>query len=216
MLFWVKYNETLTATEIYEERYVRLLPNEILSMRHSYSNAITTRLNLKSYCDIDGNINLPDHKRVVCQIESLHQITNNYKCEKLYKLFQEVRHIIVIDNDLTDLNIEWIKTLCKAEFWDWAKKMTSLPIENWKSASLICYLRKDVQGIVCALKTDFSELRIKEYHGELDLEEKARDFNNVEVSWKDLDLIAYTSTLKIGVSYTNPKFEQNSVFLIAL
>ncbi|CAI2199384.1 12807_t:CDS:1, partial [Funneliformis geosporum] len=28
MLFWVKYNETLTATEIYEERYVRLLPNE--------------------------------------------------------------------------------------------------------------------------------------------------------------------------------------------
>ena len=25
---WVKYNETLTATEIYEERYVRPLPNE--------------------------------------------------------------------------------------------------------------------------------------------------------------------------------------------
>ncbi|CAI2189283.1 3688_t:CDS:2 [Funneliformis geosporum] len=209
---WVKYNETLTATEIYEERYVRPLLNEsdiyvisswetkktyvlkhltisddmnllVLSTRHSYLNAVITRLNFKSYYNINGNINLPDHKRVVCQIESLHQITNNCKC---------------------------------AELWDWAKKMTSLPIENWKSASLICYLRKDVQGIVCALKTDFSELRIKEYHGELDLEEKARDFNNVEVSWKDLDLIAYTSTLKIGVSYTNPKFEQNSVFLIAL
>ncbi|RGB31606.1 hypothetical protein C1646_763853 [Rhizophagus diaphanus] len=84
---WVKYNETLTATETYEEKYVRPLPNKgdiyvgspwemgktyvlehliisddmnllVLSMYHSYSNAVTTRLNLKSYCDIDGNINL--------------------------------------------------------------------------------------------------------------------------------------------------------------
>ncbi|CAI2192756.1 7666_t:CDS:2, partial [Funneliformis geosporum] len=213
----------------------------VLSTRHSYSNAVTTRLNLKSYCDIDGNINLPDHKRVVCQIESLHRITNNCKCskkckcppiqydlwldeivsiiaqaqsrlagqsiEKLYKLIQEARRIIVMDNDLTDLNIEWIKALRKdkpfsiihntyqpqkgklfrlapnketvlAELWDWAKK------------------------------TDFPELRIKKYHGKSDPEEKARDFSNVEESWKDLDLIAYTSTLKIGVSCTNPKFER--------
>src|ERR1043166_5794249 len=120
----------------------------VLSTRHSYSNAITTRLNLKSYCDIDGNINLPDHKRIICQIESLHRITNNCKCnkkckcppiqydlwldeivsiiaqaqshlagqsiEKLYKLIQEARRIIVVmDNDLTDLNIEWIKPLRK-------------------------------------------------------------------------------------------------------
>ncbi|CAB4414786.1 unnamed protein product [Rhizophagus irregularis] len=111
---WVKYNEPLSATETYEERYVRSLPNEgdiyvgspwetgktyvlehltisddmnllVLSTRHSYSNAITTRLNLKSYCDIDGNINLPDHKRIVCQIESLHRITNNCKCNKKCK-----------------------------------------------------------------------------------------------------------------------------------
>ncbi|CAI2200440.1 1618_t:CDS:1, partial [Funneliformis geosporum] len=57
----------------------------VLSTRHSYSNAVTTRLNLKSYCDIDSNINIPDHKRVVCQIESLHQITNNCKCGKKCK-----------------------------------------------------------------------------------------------------------------------------------
>ncbi|CAB5193167.1 unnamed protein product [Rhizophagus irregularis] len=171
---WVKYSETLTATETYNKRYVIPLPNEddiyvgspweigktyilenlaipndvnllVLSTHHFYSNAVTTRLNLKSYCDIDGNINLPDHKRVVCQIESLHRITNNCKCnkkckclpihydlwldeivsiiaqaqsclagqsiEKLYKLIQDARCIIVMDNDLTDLNIEWIKAL---------------------------------------------------------------------------------------------------------
>ncbi|CAI2174339.1 19043_t:CDS:2 [Funneliformis geosporum] len=134
---WVKYNETLTATEIYEERYVRPLLNEsdiyvisswetkktyvlkhltisddmnllVLSTRHSYLNAVITRLNFKSYYNINETV--------------------------------------------------------LAELWDWAKKMTSLPIENWKSASLICYLRKDVQGIVRAFKTNFSELQIKKYH----------------------------------------------------
>ena len=111
---WVKYNKTLTVTEIYKKRYVRPLSNEsdiyvglpwetektyilehltisddvnllVLSTRHSYSNAVTIRLNLKLYYDIDGNINLSDHKRIVCQIESLHRITNNCKCNKKCK-----------------------------------------------------------------------------------------------------------------------------------
>ena len=131
--------------------------------------------------------------------------------EKLYKLIQEARRIIVMDNDLTDLNIEWIKPLHKdrpfsiihntyqpqngktfhlapnketvlAELWDWARQISSLPSEKRTSASLICHLRKDMQGIVRALKTDFPELRIKEYHGKSDPMEKAHDFSNVEES----------------------------------
>ncbi|RGB22102.1 hypothetical protein C1646_776650 [Rhizophagus diaphanus] len=263
---WVKYNEAFTTTEIYKERYVRPLPNEgdiyvgsswetgktyvlehltisddvnllVLSTRHSYSNAVTTRLNLKSYCDIDGNINLSDHKRLD-EIVSIIAQAQNYLAgqliEKLYKLVQEARRIIVMNNDLTDLNIEWIKGLRKdklfsiihntyhpqegktfrlapnketvlAELWDWAKRMSLLPFENRTSASLICHLRKDVQGIIHALKTDFSELWIKEYYGKSDPVEKAYDFSNVKESWSNVDLVAYTSTLKIGVSCTNPK-----------
>ena len=60
--------------------------------------------------------------------------------------------------------------------------MTSLPFESRTSALLICHLRKDIQRIICALKTDFSELRIKEYHGKSDPEKKAHDFSNVEES----------------------------------
>jgi|SRR5581483_2286030 len=86
--------------------------------------------------------------------------------------------------------------------------MSLLPFENWKSASLICHLRKDVQEIVRALKTNFPELRIKEYHSKSDLVEKAHDFSNVEETWKAIDLVAYTSTLKIEVSCTNPNFER--------
>ncbi|CAI2194834.1 14648_t:CDS:2, partial [Funneliformis geosporum] len=59
-----------------------------------------------------------------------------------------------------------------------AKQTSLLPFENHKSASLICHLRKDLQGIVHALKTEFPELGIKEYHGKSDLIEKAQDFSN--------------------------------------
>ncbi|RIB03003.1 hypothetical protein C2G38_2226291 [Gigaspora rosea] len=240
---WVKYSETLTATETYKERYVRQLPNEgdiyvgsswetgktyvlenlvilddinllLLFTRHSYSNAVTTRLNLKSYCDIDGNINLPDQKRVVCQIESLYRITNNCKCnkkckcrpsqydlwldeivsiiaqaqshlaeqliEKLYKLIQKARRIIVMDNDLTDLNIEWIKPLRKDR--PFAIIHNTYQPQNGKTFRLVPNKEtvKDVQGIVRALKTDFSELRIKEYYSKSDSVEKAHDFSNFE------------------------------------
>ncbi|RGB21966.1 hypothetical protein C1646_776908 [Rhizophagus diaphanus] len=128
-----------------------------------------------------------------------------------------------MDNDLTNLNIEWIKALRKeiafsiihntyqpqkgktfrmapnketvlAKLWDWAKHTSSLPFDNRTSASLICHLRKDVQRIVHAFKTDFPELRIKEYHGKSDPVEKAYDFSNVEESWMDIDLVAYTKT----------------------
>ncbi|GBB89563.1 hypothetical protein RclHR1_01630001 [Rhizophagus clarus] len=246
---WVKYNEALTATETYKERYVRPLPNEsdiyVGSPWETGKTYVLEHLTISddSYCDIDGNINLPDHKRVGCQIESLHRITNNCKCskkckcspiqydiwldeivsiiaqaqshlarqsiEKLYKLIQEARHIIVMDNDLTDLNIEWIKTLRKGiplsiihnTFQPQKGKIFRLAPN--KETVL-----KDVQGIVCVFKTDFPELQIKEYHGKSDPVEKAHDFSNVEESWKDVDLVAYTSTLKIGVSCTNPKFER--------
>ena len=50
--------------------------------------------------------------------------------------------------------------------------MSLLSFEEWTSASLICHLRKDVQGIIRALKTEFPELQIKEYHGKSDLVEK--------------------------------------------
>ncbi|CAG8656883.1 1286_t:CDS:2, partial [Paraglomus occultum] len=73
-----------------------------------------------------------------------------------------------------------------AELWEWARVMSSLPYEERKSASLICHLRGDVQDPI----------------------EKSQDFSNVEEAWKDVDLVAYTSTLKIGVSCTNPKFER--------
>jgi hypothetical protein len=93
--------------------------------------------------------------------------------ERLYKLIQDAKRIIVMDNDLSDLNIEWIKpfhkdipfsiihntyqlqkgkTFCLAlnkktvlaSLWSWAREISSLPFENQKSASLICYFRKNV------------------------------------------------------------------------
>jgi len=39
-----------------------------------------------------------------------------------------------------------------------------------------------MQEIIRALKTNFSELRIKEYHNKSNLIEKAHDFSNIEES----------------------------------
>ena len=55
-----------------------------------------------------------------------------------------------------------------------------------------------MQGIICALKTDFSELQIKEYYGKFDLLEKAYDFSNVEKAWKAIDkVVSETRILKL-------------------
>jgi hypothetical protein len=82
---WVKCDSPLTATEVYKEKYVRPLPEKgdiyvgspwetgktytlehitvpegvnvlMLSTRHTFSNAVSKRLNLVSYLDIDGDI----------------------------------------------------------------------------------------------------------------------------------------------------------------
>ena len=112
---WVKCDSPLTATKVYKEKYVQPLPVQgdvyvgspwetgktytlehitvpervnvlMLFTRHTFSNAVSKHLNLVSYQDIEGDINLPDHKRVVCQIESLHWIRNNCKCDSSKKM----------------------------------------------------------------------------------------------------------------------------------
>ncbi|CAI2186505.1 18676_t:CDS:2 [Funneliformis geosporum] len=147
-----------------------------------------------------------------------------------------------MDNNFTDLNIKWIKTFRKdklfsiihytyqpqkgkifyltlnkeivlTELWDWAKQMSSLPFENRKNASLICHLRKDLQGIVYALKTEFPELRIKEYHSKSNLIEKVQDFSNVEESWKGIDLVAYTTGIVVSIIEFIPKLEDTTILL---
>ncbi|CAG8459716.1 640_t:CDS:2 [Cetraspora pellucida] len=221
MLGWVKYNKPLTASERYEERYIKPLSKEndiyigsCWGMRKTYAIE---------------NLNIPEntkHQRVVCWVESLHRITNKCKCDKKCRSLDHASHkcppnpyILVLDEILliilqtqtclSGLSISLAnfselitqaerlqkgkifrlasdKKTVLIELWGWAKQMTSLPFE----------------------KADFPELRIKEYHGKSDLIEKTRDFRDVDNAWKNIDLIAYTSTLKIGVSCINPKFER--------
>ncbi|KAF0373855.1 superfamily I DNA and RNA helicases: PROVISIONAL [Gigaspora margarita] len=214
MLAWAKYDSPLTVTETCEERYIKSLPKEgdvyigspwgtgktytlehltipdainllALSTRHTYFSAVRVRLNLKSYCDIDTKeINLPEHQRVM-------------------------RHIIVMDNDLTNLNIEWIKSLQSTELWNWAKQMSTLPFEERKSASLICHLRKDVQGIVYTLSTDFPELRIKKYHGSV----YVRKILVLSFIWMENGRFSQKADMVVSIIEVAPKSEKDSVLL---
>ncbi|CAI2183245.1 13886_t:CDS:2 [Funneliformis geosporum] len=71
-----------------------------------------------------------------------------------------------------DLNIEWIKTFCKDILFSIIHN-TYQP----QKGKVFCLASnkeavENVQGIVRALKTNFSKLRIKEYHGKSDPEER--------------------------------------------
>ncbi|PKK72036.1 hypothetical protein RhiirC2_777661 [Rhizophagus irregularis] len=87
-----------------------------------------------------------------------------------------------MDNDLTDLNIEWIKPLHKDK--PFSVIHNTYQPQKGKTFRLAPNKEtvKDMQGIVRAFKTDFPELRIKEYYGKSDPVEKAHDFSNVEES----------------------------------
>ncbi|RGB24670.1 hypothetical protein C1646_772765 [Rhizophagus diaphanus] len=98
---WVKYIDPLTATEIYEERYVRSLPNKDNIYVGSPWEMEKIYV-LENLLDEIVSIIAQAQSRLVGQ-----------SIERLYKLIQEARQIIIMDNNLTDLNIEWIKPLRK-------------------------------------------------------------------------------------------------------
>lgn len=235
----------------------------MISTRHTYTDDIVKKFNLESYYDIEGDIDLLKYKRVACQTESLKRVIHpenvhtlildeivsiidqsqsrlkgaSASLANLFELVYQADRVIVMDNDLNDRNIEWIKALRPkkkfavirntfqtqrdkkfrlvsnkgtviAELWKWAEFTSTLEPDKRKGAVLICHLKKELRGIVHALKIKFPRLRIKEYHGRSDPEIKHKDFSNIEKAWEDIDLVAYTSTLKIGVSCISPKFEK--------
>ncbi|CAG8497769.1 17482_t:CDS:2 [Cetraspora pellucida] len=222
---WAKCDSPLTATEVYEEQYVKPLPKEgDVYVGSPWETGKTYTL---EHLTISEAINLLALSTVVCQIESLHRIINKCKCEKkckcppipydlwlnevvsvnsqahtrlagrsrehLYKLIHDARRIIVMDNDLTNLNIEWIKSLCKNKLFSVIHN-TYQPQKDKK----FC-LASNKETVLAKLwewarVIEFPTLRIKRYHGKSDPIEKSQDFSNVEEAWKDVDLVAYTKT----------------------
>ena len=45
-----------------------------MSHRHTFSADVSRRYKVTSYTEISGNINMNEHKRVICQVESLNRI----------------------------------------------------------------------------------------------------------------------------------------------
>ncbi|CAG8672167.1 14546_t:CDS:10 [Cetraspora pellucida] len=187
MLGWVKYNEPLTVSERYKERYVKPLSKEndiyigsrwgtgktyaienlnipentsllIASTRHTYLDAITSRLNLKSYCDIDGPINLREHQRVVYHA--------SHKCPpNPYILVLDEILLIILQTQtclsglsISLANFSELITQAERDF----DQIGNIQLSTTHTSSK---KKKNIQDIVRALRADFLELRIKEYHG---------------------------------------------------
>lgn len=75
-----------------------------ISNRRTLSDAIANRLGFRSYEDISGNIDIGIHPRVVCQIDSLHRISNISNATML--IYDEYCSILSHINGMTDNSVQ--------------------------------------------------------------------------------------------------------------
>ncbi|KAF0562285.1 superfamily I DNA and RNA helicases: PROVISIONAL [Gigaspora margarita] len=203
---WTKYDFPLISTEIYEERYVKSLPKEsdvyiglpwgmgkTYTLEHLTIPDAINLLALSTRHTYPSTVrNGLNHFEVVSNFQLSITLTNPQK-GKTFRLAPNRETVL-------------------AELWNWAKQMSTLPFEKRKSASLICHVRKDVQGIVYALRRDFPELRIKEYHAKREcLFQELQNrgiFPNTEFIIRNKNIL----TVRLWVAYMLEKFWSHRLF----
>ncbi|CAG8737742.1 8694_t:CDS:2, partial [Cetraspora pellucida] len=159
---WINCDSPLIATEVYKEQYVEPLSNEgNIYVGLPWETGKTHTLE---------HLTISDNK-VVSVISQAHTHLAGQLREHLYKLIHEngLKAFVKINPSKLSTTLTNLR-----------KQISLLPFDKQKSASLICHLRKNVQEIICALKTDFPGLCIKNYHSKSNLVEKAYDFSNIE------------------------------------
>ncbi|RIA99157.1 hypothetical protein C1645_811904 [Glomus cerebriforme] len=50
-------------------------------------------------------------------------------------------------------------------------------------------------------KPDNSPIRARAYYGDIDGKQRQKDFSDINVTWSELDCIAYTNTVEVGISF---------------
>ncbi|POG72523.1 hypothetical protein GLOIN_2v1829236 [Rhizophagus irregularis DAOM 181602=DAOM 197198] len=50
-------------------------------------------------------------------------------------------------------------------------------------------------------KPDNSPVKARAYYGNMDGKQRQKDFSNIDVTWGELDYIAYTNTVEAGISF---------------
>ncbi|CAG8808590.1 33143_t:CDS:2 [Gigaspora margarita] len=51
------------------------------------------------------------------------------------------------------------------------------------------------------LKPDNSPVRARVYYGDMDGKQRQKDFSNINITWGELDCVAYTNTVEAGISF---------------
>jgi hypothetical protein len=81
-----------------------------------------------------------------------------------------------------------------------------------KRAAIVCHSRTRANEIYLGLQARFPSKVVKIYTGETDSATKKADFEDVDVTWKDVDVVIYNSTCESGISCTISEFEDVFAF----
>jgi len=69
----------------------------------------------------------------------------------------------------------------------------------------VTHSKKTAKDIFYGLEHNFPDKTVKLYTGDTPNQTKLDDFRNVDVAWRDVDVVIYNSTCEAGVSCTDPR-----------
>lgn len=183
---------------------------------------IDSLLRLKN--DIYDYVIIDECESLVRYLTSQHFIKNSYAnlvVASLHRRLQDAKHIYALDADLSDRCINYFQNNIKTEDYaiilntfkpyqtytfavmkynEWLVKIFDY-IKNDKKIVVPIASNNKAKDLVNKINSDFPDKKVLLIHRETSDEEKLENVINVNKSWSEYDIVIYTPSVSMGISY---------------
>lgn len=142
-------------------------------------------------------------------------------------MFKNAKHLICLDANVSERTLNMVQKYreseshmytntfnnCNKDIYYrtsniglWMLKLTEL-LEEGKKICIVSNSITNAKACEIFIKSKFSDLNIKCYSSETDINEKTLHFNDVQKYWTELDVLIYTPTCSAGVSFEVEHFD---------
>jgi hypothetical protein len=183
---------------------------------------IDSLLRLKN--DIYDYVIIDECESLVRYLTSQHFIKNSYAnlvVASLHRRLQDAKHIYALDADLSDRCINYFQNNIKTDDYaiilnnykpyqtytfavmkynEWLVKIFDY-IKNDKKIVVPIASNNKAKDLVNKINTDYPDKKVLLIHRETSDEEKLENVINVNKSWSEYDIVIYTPSVSMGISY---------------
>lgn len=183
---------------------------------------IDSLLRLKN--DIYDYVIIDECESLVRYLSSQHFIKNSYAnlvIASLQRRLIDAKHIYVLDADLSDRSINYFQNNIKTDNYaiilnnykpyqsytfsvmiynEWLVKIFDY-IKNNKKIVIPIASNNKAKDLVNKINTDYPNKKVLLIHRETSDEEKLENVINVNKSWSEYDIVIYTPSVSMGISY---------------